>query len=428
MRPNINIVLWLVFAVLLTMSSPAAWAADARFSMYAYALMGQDRKPAVKVSIHVPHASLVFLKSGDLYQARYKVYVRIVDPKDEQLFETSVLSQDVVETTYKETRSQKKSSSLSQEFPLKPGNYLVKCRLEVENTSLVFTREEPVTVPDFFEKGVGVNKPRLFSTETDTTRFGNRVVRMEPGAAIEAVEKEATVFAEFDKQPAFEFEVYLETPIEDSVDCQLYYEVVDQKKEQVVYGRKRFRLSGSEGRFMATFNIDDWEPGWYTFTAKAALEDPPRAAANSLRFSIEFSRAMLFRHFDETLETLSLIADAGDIAPLKAAAPADRARLWAEFWERRDPTPGTGQNEALEEYLRRVRYVAENFSSVESGWRTDRGKVYIRYGEPDETETRSDPYFQGSYLIWRYYQKNLTFVFYDRFGLGDYRLTNTSEF
>ncbi|MEE9271115.1 MAG: GWxTD domain-containing protein, partial [Candidatus Krumholzibacteria bacterium] len=61
-------------------------------------------------------------------------------------------------------------------------------------------------------------------------------------------------------------------------------------------------------------------------------------------------------------------------------------------------------------------------------WSSDRGRIYIKHGEPDEIEVRSDPYLQGSYLIWRYYQDNKTFVFFDRFGLGEYRLTQTSAF
>ena len=63
-----------------------------------------------------------------------------------------------------------------------------------------------------------------------------------------------------------------------------------------------------------------------------------------------------------------------------------------------------------------------------AGWRSDRGRIYVKHGEPDEVEVRSDPYIQGTYLIWRYYQNNMTFVFHDRFGLGEYRLTQTRAF
>jgi len=91
---------------------------------------------------------------------------------------------------------------------------------------------------------------------------------------------------------------------------------------------------------------------------------------------------------------------------------------------RRDPSPGTERNEALDEHLDRIRYVTENFSGNQEGWRTDRGKVYIAYGRPDDIETKIDPQTQGEYQIWHYYIENRTFVFFDRFGLGEYQLTN----
>ncbi|UCG53860.1 MAG: GWxTD domain-containing protein [Candidatus Latescibacterota bacterium] len=136
---------------------------------------------------------------------------------------------------------------------------------------------------------------------------------------------------------------------------------------------------------------------------------------------------MLTKHFDKTLAILSLIASAAELSELRESDVEDRPHAWFKFWESRDPTPGTKENEALEEHLRRVRYVADNFTVGEEGWKTDRGKVYITYGEPDEVESKINPQYQGEYLIWHYYRENRTFVFYDRFGLGEYQLTNSSQ-
>ncbi len=102
--------------------------------------------------------------------------------------------------------------------------------------------------------------------------------------------------------------------------------------------------------------------------------------------------------------------------------------MWAAFWARRDPSPGTEDNEALEEHWRRIRHASKEFTTNDAGWKTDRGRIYIRHGQPDEQEIRTDPYVQGQYLVWRYYKDNLTFVFYDRFGLGEYILSNSSTF
>jgi GWxTD domain-containing protein len=136
---------------------------------------------------------------------------------------------------------------------------------------------------------------------------------------------------------------------------------------------------------------------------------------------------MLTKNFEKTIEILSLVATKQETDELKNAPIEERGRLWTEFWARRDPSPGTAENEALDEHLRRVRHATENFSDGGAGWQSDRGKVYIKYGEPDHTEVRTDPQYQGQYLVWNYYQRNLTFVFYDRFGLGEYRLTDSSQ-
>ena len=56
------------------------------------------------------------------------------------------------------------------------------------------------------------------------------------------------------------------------------------------------------------------------------------------------------------------------------------------------------------------------------------GEESVQVLATESDHVSHDPYVQGEYLVWRYYEKNLTFVFYDRFGLGEYRLSNSSTF
>lgn len=56
-----------------------------------------------------------------------------------------------------------------------------------------------------------------------------------------------------------------------------------------------------------------------------------------------------------------------------------------QFFLRRDPTPGTPENEFRREHERRFLHAETNFQGAEEGWRTDRGRVYIVYGPPTET-------------------------------------------
>jgi GWxTD domain-containing protein len=59
------------------------------------------------------------------------------------------------------------------------------------------------------------------------------------------------------------------------------------------------------------------------------------------------------------------------------------ARL-QELWRSVDPTPETAENEAYLEFRRRVRHANVNYTVFQRGMFSDRGRIYIRYGEPDE--------------------------------------------
>ena len=66
----------------------------------------------------------------------------------------------------------------------------------------------------------------------------------------------------------------------------------------------------------------------------------------------------------------------------------EREQFIEQFWLRRDPTPGTVANEFKEEHYRRIAYANSNFASRDiPGWKTDRGRIYITYGPPDEKES-----------------------------------------
>ena len=81
-----------------------------------------------------------------------------------------------------------------------------------------------------------------------------------------------------------------------------------------------------------------------------------------------------------------------------------------------------------------VDIVQERFGSVQvKGYRTDRGRVYLQYGQPNDIlEIPSDP-VTLPYEIWHYYyldnQSNVKFVFYDPALVGnDYELLHSNKY
>jgi GWxTD domain-containing protein len=70
----------------------------------------------------------------------------------------------------------------------------------------------------------------------------------------------------------------------------------------------------------------------------------------------------------------------------KLSTDEEREQFIEQFWERRNPNPGSPENEFKEEYYRRIAYANEHYASGIPGWRTDRGRIYIMYGPADEVE------------------------------------------
>jgi len=78
----------------------------------------------------------------------------------------------------------------------------------------------------------------------------------------------------------------------------------------------------------------------------------------------------------------------------------ERDRFIEQFWLRRDPTPGTAENEFKEEHYRRIAYSNEHFAAQVRGSLTDRGRIYILYGPPDAVKRQSMNGIPEE--IWRY--------------------------
>ncbi|MEZ5404387.1 MAG: GWxTD domain-containing protein [Bryobacteraceae bacterium] len=100
-------------------------------------------------------------------------------------------------------------------------------------------------------------------------------------------------------------------------------------------------------------------------------------------------------------EDVAYIITAKERANFEALrADSDREKFVEEFWRRRDPDPSTPENPAKEEHYRRIAYANERFAEPGTpGWRTDRGRAYIRNGPPDEIEVHP-----GKFEAWRYRQ------------------------
>jgi len=123
----------------------------------------------------------------------------------------------------------------------------------------------------------------------------------------------------------------------------------------------------------------------------------------------------------------------------------ERDSFIEQFWDRRNPDPRSGHNAFKEEHYRRIAYANQNFASGIPGWRTDRGRIYIMYGKPDELESHptggayNRPYNEGggttsTYPFEKWWYRHIDGVgddieieFVDKSMSGEYRMAMNPE-
>jgi len=126
---------------------------------------------------------------------------------------------------------------------------------------------------------------------------------------------------------------------------------------------------------------------------------------------------------------------------LQLATNEEREQFIEQFWLRRSSNPDLPDNDFKEEHYRRIAYANEHFASGIPGWKTDRGRIYIIWGPPDEIEshptggTYDRPMEEGGgstttypWERWRYRYlegigNNVELEFVDPSGSGEYHLT-----
>src|SRR6266581_2462124 len=140
-----------------------------------------------------------------------------------------------------------------------------------------------------------------------------------------------------------------------------------------------------------------------------------------------------------------IITDEERKAFRKLETDDERERFIEEFWRRRDPDPDTDENEFREEYYERIAYANEHYASGIPGWKTDRGRIYITWGKPDEVESHPsggaynrESYEGGgstsTYPFERWFYRYLAGVgsgieieFVDPTGSGEYRIARNPD-
>jgi GWxTD domain-containing protein len=169
-------------------------------------------------------------------------------------------------------------------------------------------------------------------------------------------------------------------------------------------------------------NLKDFGSGTYRVIIRGYDSIGKKEFETADSFPVEDAFFYSNAEYSEMVNRLIYMATESEINKLRQAPLNNRESLWNDFWKKHDPTPTTDINEEEDEYFSRIEYCIEHFSNSDRGYKSDRAKIYMKYGPPDLIESRPFERESDAYEIWSYYNISKQFTFVDYHGFGEFIL------
>jgi GWxTD domain-containing protein len=177
----------------------------------------------------------------------------------------------------------------------------------------------------------------------------------------------------------------------ESVDTLLTEYVIRDRRGKRILGQTLALAPGDRRWWPRAFAISLVGVPQGSYELEVTVQDPESMESVSMVacFDVMWSMLSWDRSLQEGLEELSLILTEEELAAVDQLAPGDRERYMRAYWKRLDPTPDTIQNEALQEYYRRLKFANEHYRAYRKGMFTDQGRIYVKYGPADDVRQDS---------------------------------------
>jgi GWxTD domain-containing protein len=372
------------------------------FDMNIYRIYQGDSPYLIAVS-QILYDDLTFRYDGVVYRAEYELKMFIVDPDTDKSLGYVFRKYEIELRQFAETNSRKKYDRRSILFPIEAGKFnIVADSHDLENNKKA-RRSVPVEILNPRQHEVLVSDIVFYEENKQT---GERLI---------------TLSSNFDRSlPYVLAHVSISSRnVNEPVDVNITY-------AESAYERTTVWDTTLAGQTLTEF--------WHRVDLEKAVKSKNNLIIRAVQAGDEHQAEREVTFFWTTspqnpddmtlaLRQMRYVVNDDSIDQYSDAPLAAQVAFFNRFWAKRDPTPQTERNELKEEYFSRVNEANRAFTfALEDGWRTDRGRILIKFGPPDEIENR--PFAANTYpqVWWFYHGLRKTFLFIDERGLGEYRL------
>ena len=379
----------------------------------------------VEINYAVPYNLLSYKKEEGELRAPFKIDVKFENLNTEDILLDTLRRVSVI-PSYEEARERNLLALGQFKVYFNPGRYRITLDLIDINTGKKITESEIFSI-DSLKNNLSLSDIELASLiEEDTTdgQFTKNGVKVVPNPS--------GIFGEGRNMLYFYIEVY---NLKDVVSpYSINYNLLDENGTLVTtIGPKEKEKRDKTDIDIGALNLIAFKPGFYSL--KIEVKDGEEVASSIRDFQIhriiesEKEEPPLFTDEEKKYYTrIEYIASAKELSYYNKLSDTGKVGFLKRFWLARDINPATPENEGLDEFINRINYVNEKYSTAfKEGYYTDRGRIHIRYGVPEEIEPHQFDIGYKPFEIWEYYSYGgYRFVFSDLEGDGGYKLVVSS--
>lgn len=362
-------------------------------------------RSSVDVTFTVPYVELSWNKVDRGYAGGAGFSV-VFEPRDRKRLYGDSWEKRLLVERFDATRNTRNQLIVRHTFDLPPGRYRVRARVRDVSSAMESEAEDVLELQDLGKVPVGFSDLELGLSDSASRFVQNATRRFTDGAT--GLTARAVLL---DRRPG-------EWPRR----ALLRWKITETAGDLVHEGDTTMTLLQPAQPVEVRPRIGELFIGDYLFEVER-VEGKSRWRT-SRSFEVEESGPPRGKEFALMLEALSYIGEQDEIDKMKDLPEGAQVEAWQRFWDRRDPTPDTPVNENLIEFYRRLRHATRHFQGIGPGWRSDMGRIYIRYGPPDQIETQPGSASMPAIETWYYHQPYRRFLFADREGFGRYTLLN----
>ncbi|MDP4173678.1 MAG: GWxTD domain-containing protein [Bacteroidota bacterium] len=373
------------------------------------------------VTYRVEYNKLVFLKEESKFVSRFSVSVEAVDSasgkifRDSQKKEFSVDNYELTDAPYKYVQGLIK-------FKLNPGKYKIFSTVYDENSGSE-SRFPPsnVVITAKGEKNIFLN-PLVVQKETDKNNQSYYLANYEGNIPFLKDPLDLIIPVKDTSLTSLNVEIWNE-------DTLLIKDVLHESfvsSLDLLQDGNDIKVSTTSSNLLTRnfvirgFNKQLQEGG---VRIKLSYGNETRTIVKNV---VWYNRPFVMFNTEYAIKMLKYIASESEIEKITQYSGIKLYWALLSYWKKYDPTPETAFNEIMEEYYQRVDYAINNFSlvSTKNGAETDRGKIFIKFGQPQNIE-RTYSSSKDVKEIWHYNAPQKEFVFIDKTGMGNFVLNQS---